>query len=102
MTANNQDFTLACDAPTVPVPVMGVGSTALSGIAWGLTQFPKEQKPALFEFCFKAGVRVAAAKYPSVRAKLAEVCRPKSKLGNPYGKKSQKNNTQATLRLPDL
>lgn len=31
MTANNQDFTLACDAPTDLVPVMGVGSTALLG-----------------------------------------------------------------------
>lgn len=29
MTANNDSFTLACDAPTVPVPVMGVGSGAL-------------------------------------------------------------------------
>jgi hypothetical protein len=31
MTANNDSFSLACDAQTVPVPVMGVGSTALLG-----------------------------------------------------------------------
>ncbi len=31
MTANSDNFSLACDAPPVPVPVMGVGSTALLG-----------------------------------------------------------------------
>ena len=33
MTANNQDFTLAAECPANPVPVMGVGSTALLGSA---------------------------------------------------------------------
>jgi site-specific DNA-methyltransferase (adenine-specific) len=31
MTANNQDFTLAAECPANPVPVIGVGSTALLG-----------------------------------------------------------------------
>ena len=73
MTANNDSFTLACDAPTTPVPVMGVGSTALLGwIAEKVAQAEKTlaARESLAAVC-RSGTQkewTAAAKSTGTRA----------------------------------